>query len=103
MSRMAKNKQARKYVTISILREYSNDLDSFMETPYGKLFSSKTDFIHRAIDDKLEVYADREIRDETRKINNWYHKNSEKLQKRGINSITDLLDRAIDYRQRFQK
>jgi len=104
ISRMVKKKQARKYVTISILREYVNDVDFFMKhSPYGKLFSSKSDFIHRAVDAKLDEYADREVRTETHKLKGWYDRNFEKLQKRGINSWEDMLERALDYSERFQK
>jgi len=103
-SRMAKKKQARKYVTISILREYVYDVDFFMKhSPYGKLFSSKSDFIHRALDAKLDEYADREVRTETHKLKGWYDRNFEKLQKRGINSWEDLLERAIGYSERLGK
>ena len=98
---MVKKKPTRKYVTISVLREIMNDLDIFMkDSPYGKLFSSRSDFIHRAIDEKLEHYNDREVRLETQKLKSWYFKNLEKLSKRGINSWEDLLSRAIDYSER---
>ncbi len=104
ISRMAKKKQARKYVTISVLREIMNDLDYFMKnSPYGTIFSSKSDFIHRAIDAKLEQYSDREVRREVLNLQNWYTKNSDKLNKRGIDSWEDLLDRAIDYSERVDK
>jgi len=104
MSRMAKKKQARKYVTISVLREYMNDLDFFIKhSPYGKLFSSKADFIHRALDDKLEYFNDREVRTEGRKLSQWYSENAEKLAKRGIDSWEELLSRAIDYSERLDK
>jgi len=100
---MSKKKQTRKYVTISVLREVLNDVDYFMETHYGKLFSSKADFIHRAIDDKLEEYGDREARRDFLDLQNWYTKNTDKLQKRGIVSWEGLLEKAIDYSERFQK
>jgi len=100
---MAKKKQARKYVTISVLREVLNDVDYFMETHYGKLFSSKADFIHRAIDDKLDEYGDREARLEVMNLKNWYTKHSDKLTKRGVTSWEDLLERALDYSERLGK
>ena len=101
---MAKKKQIRKYVTISVLREIINDVDFFMkESPYGKIFSSKSDFIHRAIDAKLDEYSDREVRLETQNLKRWYFKNLEKLAKRGINSWEDLLARSIDYSERLDK
>jgi len=101
---MAKKKQVRKYVTISVLREIMDYLDLFIkESAYGKIYSSKADFIHRAVNEKLEDYFDRESRLETKKLYQWYGKNMEKLQKRGINSWEDLLTKAIDYSERFDE
>ena len=104
VSRMAKKKQVRKYVTISVSREYLDDVDYFIKnSPYGKIFSSKSDFIHKAIDAKLDEFAAREVTQETQNLKRWYFKNLDKLQKRGITSWEDLLAKAIDYSERFDK
>lgn len=104
ISRMVKKKHTRKYVTISVLREYMDDLDIFMkDSPSGKHFSSKSDFIHRAIDEKLEDYIDRDMRNESRNLSKWYYKNLEKLAKRGVHSWEELLIRAVDYSERLDK
>jgi len=101
---MAKKKQARKYVTISVSREVLEDVDYFIKhSPFGSIFSSKADFIQKAIDAKLDQYSDREVRREVLNLQNWYTKNSDKLTKRGINSWEGLLEKAIDYSERFQK
>jgi len=101
---MAKKKQARKYVTVSLSRDFIHDIDQFLKlSGYAKIYTSRADFIHRAIDKMLEDYEDREERLETRKLKDWYFRNLDKLQKRGIESWNDLLIRAMDYSERLDK
>jgi len=101
---MAKKKQARKYVTVSVLREYLNDVDDFMnDSPYGKLFTSRSDFVHRALEEKLEYYYDREARNESHKLFSWYNKNIRMLEKRGIDSWEHLLEKSLRYAERLGK
>jgi len=93
---MAKKKQARKYVTVSVLREYLNDVDDFMN-------DSPSDFVHRALEEKLEYYYDREARNESHKLFSWYNKNIRMLEKRGIDSWEHLLEKSLRYAERLGK
>jgi len=99
---MVKNKHTRKYVTVSLSRDYIHDLDFFLKnSSYAKIYTSKADFIHKAINQVLEQYEFREVNNEVKELKDWYYKNTVKLQKRGINSWEDLFDRAITYSERI--
>jgi len=98
MSRMARNKDSRKYVTISILRDALLQIDIFMKVnPFGSLYSSKSDFIHRAIEASLNKHIDSTVKKDLVEIRTWYLNNAVMLRKRGINSFEDLLNRAVDF------
>jgi len=98
MSRMAKKKDARKYVTISILRDALLQIDIFMKVnPFGSMYSSKSDFIHRAIESALNKHIDSTVKRDLVEVRTWYLNNAVMLRKRGINSFEELLNRAIDF------
>jgi len=99
---MAKKKQARKYVTVSLSRDVLNDVDFFLNySPFGKVYNSRADFVHKSIQSLLDAILDREVRREVLNLQNWYTKHSDKLQKRGVTSWEDLLDRAVEYTERL--
>jgi len=98
LSRMAKKKDTRKYVTISILRDALLQIDIFMKVnPSGSLYSSKSDFIHRAIEASLNKHIDSTVKRDLVEIRTWYLNKAVMLRKRGINSFEELLNRAIDF------
>jgi len=98
MSRMARNKDTRKYVTISVLRDALLQIDIFMKVnPSGNLYSSKSDFIHRAIEALLDKHIDMTLKKDLVDLRTWYLQHNDMLRKRGINNFEDLLNRAAKY------
>ena len=95
---MNKNKQARKYISISVLRDAMTQIDIFMKVnPLGSLYSSKSDFIHRAIEAALNKHIEMTLKKDLVDLRTWYLNNADMLRQRGINSFEDLLKRAIDF------
>jgi len=95
---MARNKDTRKYVTISVLRDALLQIDIFMKVnPAGTMYSSKSDFIHRAIEASLNKHIELTLKKDLIDLRTWYLQHSDMLRKRGINNFEDLLNRAAKY------
>ena len=95
---MARNKSSKKYVTISILRDALLQIDAFIKyNPSGKMYSSKSDFINRAIEAALNKHLDFTVKKDLVEVRTWYLEHSDMLRKRGINNFEDLLKRAAKY------
>jgi len=95
---MVKKKQARKYISISVLRDAMLQIDTFMEVnPFGKLYSSRSDFVHRAIEALLNKHILGTLERDLVEVRTWYLEHSVMLRKRNINNFEDLLNRAVKY------
>jgi len=95
---MDKNKQARKYISISVLRDAMIQIDIFMKVnPFGSLYSSRSDFVHRAIEALLNKHILGTLERDMVEVRTWYLEHSDMLSKRGINNFDELLNRAVKY------